>query len=127
MANTNFGIVPGNKSNQTKSGCPSTLRVVGVDTPWLRGYYEITNQTRRGQPVWHNKEKYMYILVAKNFKWQIKNSKHYFLDDTLSLAFSEATLSYSGKVWCPQGYVYTAWVNQTWITDHVRVLGKIKF
>ena len=57
LANKNFGSVPGSKSNQTHAGCPNTLQVVSANSPLIQGNYVITNQTRRGQPVWHNIQK----------------------------------------------------------------------
>ena len=91
------------KQKIKNSGCPSTLRVVSASTPFLQGNYVITNQKRRGQPVWHNKEKNIFILVAKSLSWQIKPSKNYIADDNMAYAYSEAKLSIlSGKLWCPQ-------------------------
>ena len=115
----------GSVSNQTNSGCPSTLRVVSANAPWLQGHYEITNQKRRGQSVWYNKEKDMFLSVSKNLTWHIKPSKNYNADDTLTYAYSEAK-SPSGKVWCPQNLVNIVWATGKWTRD-IKVLGKIKY
>ena len=125
FANKNFGNVSGSISNQTNSGCPSALRVVSASATWLQGYYEVTNQTRRGQPVWYNKQKMMFLLVAKSLSWHIKPSKNYNADDTLTYAYSEAK-SPSGKVWCPQNLVNIVWATGKWTRD-IKVLGKIKY
>ena len=127
FANKNFGNVSGSISNQTNSGCPSALRVVSASATWLQGYYEVTNQTRRGQPVWYNKEKDTFLLVAKSLTWQIKPSKHYKVDDNVAYAYSDATLpTLSGKVWCPQNLVNMVWATGKWTKD-IKVLGKIRF
>ena len=112
-------------NNQTNSGCPTTLRVVSANNQLLQGYYETTNQTRRGQPVWYNKEKDMFLLVAKSLRWYIKPSKNYNADDNVAYAYSEAKLPVqSGKVWCPQNLVNMVWANGKWTKD-IKVLGKI--
>ena len=126
MANKSLGSEPGRKSNQTDLGCPNTLQVVSANTPLLQGNYVITNQKRRGQPVWHNKEKNIFILVAKSLSWQIKPSKNYKADDNVAYAYSDATLPIlSGKVWCPQNLVNMVWANGKWTKD-MTVFGKIE-
>ena len=118
--------IKGSISTKVNSGCPSSLRVVSANS-LIQGNYEITNQTRRGQPVWYNKEKNMFLLVAKDLRWHIKPAQNYIADDNVAHAYSEATLPVlSGKVWCPQNLVYMVWTNGKW-TKAIMVFGKIKF
>ena len=123
----NFGsLLSGSKPIQTKSGCPSSLQVFSSKAPWIEGQYEITNQTRRGQPVWYNKEKQMFLLVAKSKMWHIKNLKSYNSDDNSANAYSATKMRFlNGKLWCPQHFIDNVWVSEKWTKDIV-VLGEIK-
>ena len=128
LADETFGIVNGSISNQTNLRCPSTLGVGSSNNQLFQGYYEITNQTRRGQPVWYNKEKDTFLSVAKSLRWYIQPSKNYNADDDVTHGYSETYLPVqSGKVWCPQNLVYLVWTNGKWTKDLIKVLGKIKF
>ena len=115
-----------NKFSCSDPGCPSTLRVISKNLRWIEGQYEITNQKRRGQPVWYNEEKIMFLSVAKSNRWHIKPLKNYYDDDNLTFARSKAELpTQSGKVWCPQNLVYQVPAYGNWTSGFIKVLGKI--
>ena len=118
-----------NKFSCSDPGCPSTLRVISAKNLWwIEGQYEITNQTRRGQSVWYNEERRMFLSVAKTNRWQIKPFKNYNDDDNLTAARSTAKLpTQSGKVWCPQNLVYQVPAyGQVWTSGIIKVIGKIQ-
>ena len=112
-----------NNFSSSDAGCPSTLKVLSAKKPWIEGQYEITNQTRRGQSVWYNKAKKIFLSVAITNSWQIQSEKSYYADKDMSYARSTAKLpALSGTVWCPQNLVYLVWTSGEWIKD-IKVLG----